>query len=433
MHPLRPFALLLLILLSGAPGKSFAQGGIGHVVVSVEIRGNEKTRAEIIRKVLPVKLGEQLEPGDLERCREVLYRLRLFRTVFVSVKPGAAPGTAVLVVYVQEKRFGDLGISFEYTEQNGFGIAADAYHVNLRGEGKVVGVVYGYGERFKHWGFHYTDPWLWGSNQSFHLQVTGSSADRDLYRSPNPEVRGHYNLERIGASLGVGQPSPLRAYRLLFKYTFEAVQVGNFDKPTIPTNNGLFASEIEAAIGRQTLSYLTLEFRKEPGSAPWGSAPGTDMGIRLDLSAEGLGSVANFIRVRTELYRHFQVIPGQIFSLGGRAGAIWGTQPFYERFYLEGENQLRGVDRRDIGPEGGTQFYMAEGVYSVRIRPMGRIYAFVESGGVRRPIGDINHVDAGMAVGIGLLLFNRVDISFGISTGTLIVKSHRFGGIQIGL
>jgi hypothetical protein len=39
----------------------------------------------------------------------------------------------------------------------------------------------------------------------------------------------------------------------------------------------------------------------------------------------------------------------------------------------------------------------------------------------------------GGTVGVGILLFNRIDISLGLTSGTLIVKSHRFGGINVGL
>ena len=271
-------------------------------------------------------------------------------------------------------------------------------------------------------------------NQSFHLQISGSSADRDLYRSSDVNIRGRYDLERIGASLGIGQPSPTRAYRFIFKYAFEAIQVGGFEKPTVLTNEGLFANEIESAVGREALSFLTIEFHKQP-TAIWGSRPSLDFGARLDVSSEILGSVSHFVRLRTELYRHFQIFDNHMLSIGGRGGLIWGTPPFYERFYLDDENQLRGVDRRDIGPEGGTQFFMTEAIYSLQIKPIGRAYAFAEAGGVRRPIPatNLNREDTDFSLGIGFLLFNRIDISFGISTGTLIVKSHRFGGIKLGL
>ena len=420
---------ILLILLATSP--VFAQ--IGHEIENIEIRGNEKTRAETIRQVLPITIGDKLASGDIDRCRLVLERLLLFRTVFVNVKPGTNQGKAILVVYVQEKRFGDLGVSLEYSELDGFGMAADAYYANLLGEGKLAGITYGLGERLKHWGFRYTDPLFLKANQAFHFQVTGSSADRDIFRSPNPQIRGRYDLERVGFSLGFGHPSPLRAYHLVLKYAFEAIQIGAFQRPTIATDGGIFADEIGLAEGRENLSTLTLQLVKQPASVTWGSVQSTDFNAQVTVSAKTLGSVANFIRLRAELYRHQEIVPGHMLSIGGKAGTISGTPPFYERFYLDGDNQLRGVERRAIGPEGGTLFFLVESIYAINLKSLGRMYAFAEAGGVSRAVNTLRRKDADVAFGVGLLLFNRVDISFGISTGTLIVKSHRFGGIKLGL
>ncbi len=411
----------------------FAQKGTGYVIERIEVRGNKKTKPEVILRSLALREGDRLTPDRINESRQALYRTRLFRTVHVASKPGTESGKAVVVVYVDEKRFGDLGVSLEYTELDGFGIASDAYHVNLWGEGKVVGVEYGLGERFKHWGFSYTDPWLSGSNLSLHVQGATSSSDRDLYRSKNPQARGRYDLERIGGSLGIGRTVGA-AYRLIFKYSFEDIQVGGFHEPPIPTAGGEFAREVGTTLGRRPVSFLGLDLHRRPSSGqPWGSTPGLDLSLQADFSGTYLGSTANFLRLRSEVYQHFEIFPGQIFSLGGRVGTIFGSPPFYERFFLDGLNQLRGFERRKIGPEGGTQFITVEGVYSIPFKPLGRIYLFAEGASLRRSINGLKRQDTDGALGVGILLFNRIDISLGISTGTLIVKSHRFGGINVGL
>ena len=421
------FKYLAILCLIAAP----AWGQIGHEIENIEVRGNEKTRVEIIRQVLPIKIGDNLREGDLARCRVVLERLSLFRTVFVNVKPGTQRGNAILVIYVQEKRFGTLDGSLEYSELDGFGLVTDAYYANLRGEGKVIGAAYGWRERLKYWGFRYADPLFLQTNHAFHVQVTGSSADRDIFRHANPAIRGRYDLERIGFAVGVGQPSPLRAYHFVLNYAFEAIQIGAFQRPSIVTGDGVFANEIADAEGRERLSTLSLHLFTPPTGATWGH--GTDFNARLSLSSKVLGSVANFAKLRVELHRQQRLFAGHSFSVGVKAGGILGHPPFYERFYLDGGNQLRGVERRVIGPEGGTLFFATEALYAVDIKPLGRVYAFAESGGVCRFVNANSRRDAGTAFGVGLLLFNRIDISFGINTGTLIVKSHRFikGGIGL--
>ena len=130
---------------------------------------------------------------------------------------------------------------------------------------------------------------------------------------------------------------------------------------------------------------------------------GTDFNTRLSLSSKVLGSVANFAKLRVELHRQQHLFAGHSFSVGVKAGGILGHPPFYERFYMDGDNQLRGVERRVIGPEGGTLFFATEALYAVAIKPLGRVYAFAESGGVLRFVNANSRRDAGTAFGVGFV------------------------------
>ncbi|MDA0747581.1 MAG: BamA/TamA family outer membrane protein, partial [bacterium] len=218
------FRILVLGLVACWAAPVPATDGTGYVIERIEVRGNEKTKPEYILRSLPLHTGDRITPDRISASRESLYRTRLFRTVHVASKPGTEQGKAVLVVFVDEKRFGDVGVSFEYTELDGFGYAADAYHVNLWGEGKIVGGEYRQGERLKSFSFSYTDPWLANSGLSAHFKAAASSSDRDLYRSKDPLARGRYDLDRTGGAVGLGQPIG-QHYRLVLKYSFEDVQV----------------------------------------------------------------------------------------------------------------------------------------------------------------------------------------------------------------
>lgn len=422
----------LLTLLLALPVLANGMAGEGYTIERIEVRGNEKTKTDVILKAMTLHQGDRLHTEGANSSKDALYATRLFRTVHLASKPGTLPDHAIVVVYVDEKRFGDLGVSLEYTELDGFGVSADAFHVNLLGEGKVVGAEWGLGERFKKWGFNYADPYFTSSTLLLSVKTVGSSADRDLFRSKQKQVRGRYDLERVGGVIGLGRVLK-EGHRLLFQYSLDGIEVGAFQAPTVSTNGGVYADEVRAAVGRETQAYLGVDFQFRPSTQPWGSAPGTDFRLRVDLSAKYLGSSATFLRTRAEAAHHVSTFGRQILTVGARGGVILGTPPFYERFYLEGGNQLRGHEPRKIGPEGGEEFVTAEVVYSFPFLPYARFYGFGEVAALRRdlPVGSRSQRDG--SVGVGVVLFKRVDISFGISTGTLIVKSHRFGGINVGL
>ncbi len=424
--------VLLSLLFACTDSSLYAQDATGYVVERIEVRGNHKTKADIILRSLPIHKGDRLTPGRLDASRESLYRTRLFRTVHVAPKPGTEQGKAVLVVYVDEKRFGDVGVSFEYTELDGFGLAADAYHVNLGGEGKTVGAEYSHGERLTRFGFSYTDPWLTSDCISLHVKALFSRADRDMYRSTDPLKRGLYDLDRKSGAVGVGKPIGEK-YRLVVRYAFDEIRVNDFDEPEVFISGPEFTREVSSALGRTPISTFGIELVRQPASMFWGNTPGFDLNFRLDYAPGALGTNPSYLRSRVEAYRHFATLPGQSLSVGGRAGLILGSPPFFERFYLDGQNQLRGFERRAIGPEGGTEFVSIEAVYAIATRPIGRIYCFAEWAAIRRPVVDIHRRDSNGTYGIGALLFNRIDISYGLKRGTLIVKFHRFGGINMGL
>ena len=406
--------------------------GDGFTIQRIEIRGNEKTKSDLILRALTFQTGEALSSSELDASKQALRQTRLFTTVHLASKPGTGENQAVVVVYVEEKRFGDLGASGEYTELDGFGVSADAYHVNLRGEGKIVGVSWGAGERFKQWRFAYADPWLTHANLLFSIAISGSSADRDLFRTKDPLARGRYDLERIGGTLAIGRAVG-SDHRLLFRYSYEEVQVGAYVRPEVITDRGEFADEVGQAVGRESLAYIGIDIHRKPSGDPWGSVPGIDFRLGLNLSTEYLGSSNTYIKLDGQIVKHVGTRNKQILSFGTRAGIIVGAEPFYERFFLDGEKQLRGFERREIGPEGGEEFVSAEILYSIPLHRVGRVYGFIEGAAVRRDFVTGTRADQGATVGIGVLLFNRIDISLGLGTGTLIIKSHRFGGINVGL
>lgn len=444
MKRLSASLLLASWIIAGAAG---AQERPSFVVERIEILGNDRTKEEVIIRSMDLKQGDVLTPNRLLASQRDLYRTRLFRTVHVSSKPGTSDGKAIVVVYVDEKRFGDINVGGEYSELDGFTFVTDVRYVNLGGKGKKIGVSYDLGERRRGWGGTYDDPYLFGSRYALLIDLHASAFERDLYPDTelafrkaqrlgqpidpsvgNPARNGVYKLGRLGGTVGFGRDLG-RGYRAIFKYSAEDVDVRWLRKPDA---FGPYAQEIQDSRGRDALVMIGVEFRKTP-QEPLRRRPQAELTASFDYSPILLSSVSHFARIKASVTEHIPLPAGHALSLGCRAGVILWSPPFYERLFLDGDSQLRGFERRAIGPEGGTKLISVEAVYSVPVGRFSRFYVFGEAANVWVKGQDIKLRDLDGTLGVGVSLLNRIEFSFGFGPRTLIVRTPRIGGISAGV
>ena len=428
-------------------GAVTAQERPPFIVERIEILGNDRTKEEVIIRSMDLKQGDALTPNRLAASQRDLYRTRLFRTVHVSSKPGTSDGKAIVVVYVDEKRFGDVNVGGEYSELDGFTFVSDVRYVNLLGEGKKIGVSYDLGERRRGWGGTYADPYLFGSRYSLLIDLHASSFERDLYpdtelafrkaqrrgQSIDPSVRnpawnGVYRLGRLGGSVGFGRDLG-GGYGAVFKYSAEEVDV-RWLRP--PSAFGPYALEVQDSRGRDALVMIGVAFQKVP-QEPLHRLPQAEVTASLDYSPVFLGSVSHFARLGFSAAEYIPLPARHVLSLGFKAGALLQAPPFYERIFLDGDNQLRGFERRAIGPEGGTRMLSVDATYSVPVGRFGRFYLFGEAANVWVKGQDIKLRDLDGAFGVGVSLLNRIELSFGFGPRSLIVRTPRIGGISAGI
>ena len=428
-------------------GAALAQERPSFVVERIEILGNTRTKQEVIIRSMTLKEGDVLTPHRLATSQRDLYRTRLFRSVHVSSRPGSSEGKAIVVVYVDEKRFGDINAGGEYSELDGFTFVTDVRYVNLRGDGKSVGVSYDLGERRRGWGGYYTDPYLFGSRFSLLIDAHASVFERDLYPDAElafrkaqrlgepldptvttPDRNGVYRLGRIGGSVGFGRDLG-GGYGVIFKYSAEDVDVKWVHAPLVL---GPYAQEVQNNRGRDALLLVGVEFRKGL-QGPLRKRPQNELSASFDYSPVLLGSVSHFARLKVTAKEHSPLMAGHVLSLGFRAGSILWTPPFYERIFLDGDYQLRGFERRAIGPEGGTKMISVEAVYAFPLWHIGRFYLFGEAANVwvRGQAIKLRPLNGDFGVGVSLL--NRIEFSFGFGPRNLIVRMRRLGGISAGV
>jgi hypothetical protein len=112
------------------------------LIERIDITGNTATQAEIIRRALPIRVGEVLYADDprLNDLRFKVLALGYFRTVAVAMKKGKERGQIVIKIDVSER--GTIALNrlwFGHNSLSPWWFGADVTERNLLGLGIVVG------------------------------------------------------------------------------------------------------------------------------------------------------------------------------------------------------------------------------------------------------------------------------------------------------
>lgn len=97
---MRTVAVVVVWLLLAAPVAAATWPTIG----SIRLQGNVVTRAGVIERELTLAPGNLANPEEIERNRQAVMDLGLFRDVTARTEPTPS-GAVVLILQMREKRF----------------------------------------------------------------------------------------------------------------------------------------------------------------------------------------------------------------------------------------------------------------------------------------------------------------------------------------
>ena len=343
-----------------------------------------RTRDFIIRRELETGSGKIFNRNLVQQDLQRVYGLGLFEDVNVSLNPGQDPRKVVVVVNVDERRTGSVGLSGGISSASGLFGALSYQEQNLGGNNQKLGAELQVGTERKDVLFdvRFTDPWIAGDPYRTSYTVNGFSR-----RSISLIFEGEDDDDRIE----VGDDDRPRVLRL-----GGGVQ---FTRPL--SRNPFIPAEWTASAG---LQYQHITIRDADGNnEPIGRINGREIPLTFsgenadDLLTLQLGAQrdrrnnqltptsGSFLRLSTEqsvpvgsgsilLNRlranYSQYIPvswinfskgPQALAFNLQAGTILGDLPPYEAFSLGGSNSVRGYGEGELG--SGRSFLQATAEY----------------------------------------------------------------------
>jgi outer membrane protein insertion porin family len=367
-----------------------------YYVGKITFTGNTTTRDKVIRREVYLNEGDTFNTEALKLSIRRINQLGYFKPM--EGAPELGPST------LGEDR---IDVTFKVEEQNrnqftfGGGVSglegtflnASFSTANFLGLGETVQLSAQTGARAKNYQLALTEPYL------FDRPIT---AGIDLYSRKldyltTANVVG-YSEVRTGVSLTSGLPIGRRGFlRLFASYTYEVVDtagLGNLANgsviPTSTAGEPVFAQFLDD--GRHPESRIAPSLVYNTVDNPYTPRKGMKITLTPMIAGGPLGGGTDYFRPDGEAILYIPHLRKT--ALGLRAQAAWITPyagttrlPYYQRYFLGGETQIRGVNIRTVGPVnaqnqaiGGNKFALFNAEYYFDVAGPLRLLFFYDAG-----------------------------------------------------
>jgi outer membrane protein insertion porin family len=346
--------------------------GKQYYVRRIDFSGNTTTRDKVIRRELLIDEGQLFNKRAWEisilRLNQLDYFDKLDADKAAEIKRNTKDGTVDILLKLKEKGKQSIGLQGGVSGLAGGFIGLTYQTNNFLGLGETLTLSAQVGQYQRNIMFGFTQPYLFDRPISSGFTIFSSLYKFDQAQqaaaytgqavSINPQYIQNYNqnstgftafasyplkryaFTRLGLTYGLTRTN-ISTYNQASELLFTQLQYRSIAGPS--ALNGIIASTITS-----TISYNTL-------NSPINATSGKSYFYSLAFTGGPLGGNVNTITNTGEL-KYFHPINKRRNALGFRILGAWTTGyggkevPPYSRFYMGGENDIRGFDIRAISP-----------------------------------------------------------------------------------
>lgn len=398
-----PGARIGVLLLAGALSHpALAQEAAALRIVEIAFEGNETTKPRTLERELTVHVGDPADPEAIERSRQAIQDLRLYRSVDARLEP--VPGGVRVVFKVREKYYLIPTPRADANSDGEYAYGAQLRWYNVLGLNHTMKLVYkranaqkaGVGTE-EDYDFNYTAPYLFDTDYGADLRLRRS-------RVPIEDPVPYDTLEDQVRVVG------FRA----FHEGLPASQGWRLGAGLLWSDNSVQGAGAPPASGQATALVLTASHVNVRYLLY--SEEGQQWDLEVQSASRSLGSDYDYSSVigHYEGNWHFGQTPHQSFGAFAEAGVHHGPGVAFD---LGGAENLRGYADHLLT---GDSYYYAGIEY---LRPIHwqwlRGVAFLESGNTFAEDGDFTFEDAYLDAGLGLRIrftwFVRLEVNLGVA------------------
>jgi outer membrane protein insertion porin family len=371
----------------------------------INIRGNEKTRDEVMRRELAVFPGETFHQQRVETSESRLRNLGYFQAVESDYIEAEGTNTYDLTFDVKEKAMGSFLIGAGFSSVDSLVGFAEMSHGNFDikrwppvGDGQKMKVRVQAGAERQDLEVSFIEPWFMDRKLALGVSLYSRSAD---YYSND------YSLGTTGGSVSLSKPlSPFIRGKL--SYSLE-----QFD---VDVNSGA-VSEIDEEDGKRIKSTLGMSVSRDTRDQFYIPTRGNRTSVSAELSGGPLLGETDIYFLEVKSSHFFPVMKEHVLNLRGAIRFVESYDgdevPIFDRLFLGGPRSIRGFPYRDVGPRsedtgrddepiGGKSSYYGTAEYTVPLWNKVRGATFYDIGSVNESAFDIgsDHLNSSYGVGV---------------------------------
>jgi outer membrane protein insertion porin family len=317
----------------------------------INMKGNSKTRDEVLRREMRQVEGSWASSSKIERSKTRLERLGYFEEVNVETPPVAGTSDEIDVNYtVTEKPSGNLMAGIGYSQVQGIVLNANISQDNVFGSGKRVNLAFNNSNYLTSYQFGFNNPYFTtdGVSQGYNLGYTKRNAGQINI--------SNYNTEVLNAGINFGLP--LNEFdQLRFDLDAKHTKLN-----TTPFSSDTIRDFLELEKNQESLNAPSKSFLTLSPSIGWthdtlnrAIFPNRGGQQRLSALATVPGSDLEYFKASYKHQMYFPIAKDFTLRIQGEAayGDGYGSTdglPFFENYFAGGTGSLRGFKNNTLGP-----------------------------------------------------------------------------------
>ncbi|HWR09159.1 MAG TPA: BamA/TamA family outer membrane protein [Sporomusa sp.] len=304
----------------------------------IVIKGNEKTKTNVITREMKVKPGEPFNVKDARRSMQKVYNLGYFEDVNMKLNPGKDPNAVVLEASVVEQKTGTFSIGGGYSKADGMIGIIELGDNNFNGKGDKVKLHWEFGGASNsNYEVSYTRPWLDSKQTSLSFSLYDMTNEYSDYDN-HGDLESSYDKNRKGFEITLGRPQGEYVQNYLTYKNRKDTWVEAVEGKDYSTD----PQYLKDNFGSTNSVTLTRVFDSRDNV--FNATEGTRFSLSAEFAGKAFGGDFDYNKYTAEGRKYYKVGRDHVIAARVTAGYADGKMPESGEFSVGGADTLRGYE-----------------------------------------------------------------------------------------